>query len=211
MSASPYILEHALADHAIRTLRDRHASPEQFRGAILRLTTLLTMEATRNLPLREVTVETPLTTTPAQVLDCRVGLIPILRAGLSMVDPLLHLLPEAEVWHLGFYRDEETLTPVTYYQKLPPDAPVDVAYVLDPMLATGGSACAALQVVRDWGVPEMRFLGMLASPEGIAAVQSAFPEVPLHLACVDERLNDVGYILPGLGDAGDRAFNTVAE
>ena len=211
MSTPPTVLDHALADHAIRTLRDRHASPEQFRGAVLRLTTLLTLEATRNLPVREETVETPLTETTARVLDCRVGLVPILRAGLSMVDPLLTLLPEAEVWHLGFYRDEDTLKPVTYYQKLPPDSPVDVAFVLDPMLATGGSACAALRVLMDWGVKEVRFLGMLAAPEGIEQVRSSFPEVPLHLACVDERLNDSGYIVPGLGDAGDRAFNTVME
>jgi uracil phosphoribosyltransferase len=211
MSDNVHILDHALADHAIRTLRDQNASPEQFRGAILRLTTLLTLEATRKLPLRETTVETPLQKTTARVLDCRVGLVPILRAGLSMVDPLLHMLPEAEVWHLGFYRDEETLKPVTYYQKLPPDAPVDVAYVLDPMLATGGSACAALDMMSEWGASEIRFLGVLAAPEGIARVQKEHLNIPIHIACVDDRLNDQGYIVPGLGDAGDRAFNAAAN
>lgn len=210
MNDNIHILKHALADHAIRTLRDKDASPEQFRGAILRLTTLLTAEVTRKLPMRDERVTTPLTETDARVLDCRVGVVPILRAGLCMVDPLLHLLPEAEVWHLGFYRDEETLQPVTYYHKLPPNAPVDVAYVLDPMLATGGSACAALDMLKKWGVPEIRFLGMLAAPEGIAKVQQHHPTVPLHLACVDDHLNDQGYIVPGLGDAGDRAFNAAA-
>ena len=211
MNPSVSVLDHSLADHALRTLRDKDASPEQFRSAILRLTTLLTIEATRSLPLRDETVQTPLQETAAKVLDCRVGLVPILRAGLCMVDPLLHLLPEAEVWHLGFYRDEETLKPVTYYQKLPPEAPVDVAFVLDPMLATGGSAIAALDTLADWGVSEIRFLGMLAAPEGIESVQAKYPQVPIHVACIDEYLNDQGYIVPGLGDAGDRAFNAAAN
>jgi uracil phosphoribosyltransferase len=211
MTAPLHVLQHALADHALCTLRDKHASSEEFRSAILRLTTLLTIEATRNLPLRPTTVETPLQETTAKVLNCRVGLIPILRAGLCMVDPLLHLLPQAEVWHLGFYRDEETLKPVTYYQKLPPDAPVDVAYVLDPMLATGGSACAALDTIANWGVSEIRFLGMLAAPEGIERVQNAHPSVPIHVAALDDHLNEQGYIVPGLGDAGDRAFNAAAN
>jgi uracil phosphoribosyltransferase len=210
MSTHLHILHHALADHAIRTLRDQEASPEQFRGAMLRLTTLLTIEVTRSLPLRKETVQTPLTQTTANVLNCRVGVVPILRAGLTMVDPFLTLLPEAEVWHLGFYRDEETLQPVTYYHKLPEKAPVDVAYVLDPMLATGGSACAALDLVKQWGVPDIQFLGILAAPEGISLVQQQHPDVPLHLACVDDHLNDQGYIVPGLGDAGDRAFNAEA-
>lgn len=211
MSKKLHVLDHSLADHAIKTLRDKDASPEQFRSAILRLTMLLTVQATQRLPLRNQTVETPLTEAKAKVLDCRVGIVPILRAGLCMVDPLLHLLPEAEVWHLGFYRDEQTLEPITYYQKLPPNAPVDVAYVLDPMLATGGSACAALDVVKNWGVTDISFLGMLAAPEGIQAVQEQHPDVPLYLACVDDYLNQQGYIVPGLGDAGDRAFNAAAR
>lgn len=210
MKGKLYSLDHSLADHAIRVLRDRHASPEQFRGAILRLTTLLTVEATQRLPLRDERVQTPLVETDAKVLDCRVGVVPILRAGLSMVDPFLQLHPEAEVWHLGFYRDEETLKPVTYYQKLPPNAPVDVAYVLDPMLATGGSACAALDMVKKWGASEIRFLGILAAPEGIQTVQRLHPDVPIHVARVDDHLNEQGYIVPGLGDAGDRAFNAAA-
>jgi len=210
MYPSLHLLQHSLAENAIRVLRDKNSTPEQFRGAILRLTTLLTLDATRELPLREVIVETPITSTKAGILDCRVGIVPILRAGLSMVDPLLTMLPEAEIWHLGYCRDEETLKPVTYYDKLPPNAPVDVAYVLDPMLATGGSACAALHNLKNWGVPELHFLGILAAPEGVARVVSEFPDVSLHICCLDEKLNDQGYIIPGLGDAGDRAFNATA-
>lgn len=210
MTPSLHLLKHALAENAIRVLRDKNSSPEQFRGAVLRLTTLLTLDATRDLPLRMVDIETPITRTRCGKLDCRVGIVPILRAGLSMVDPLLTILPEAEVWHLGYYRDEETLKPVTYYDKLPPNAPVDVAYVLDPMLATGGSACAALENLRKWGVKEMHFLGILAAPEGLARVASEFPQVQLHICALDEKLNDQGYIVPGLGDAGDRAFNAAA-
>jgi len=210
MSDGPHLLQHALAESALRVLRDEKSSPQLFRGAILRLTSLLTLEATRNLPVKQVEVKTPLTTTTGGTLACRVGIVPILRAGLCMVDPLLTMLPEAEVWHLGFYRDEETLKPVTYYEKLPPNAPVDVAYVLDPMLATGGSACAALANLKAWGVPELHFLGVLAAPEGVERVQREFPDVPIHIAALDEKLNDKGYIVPGLGDAGDRAFNAAA-
>ncbi|WFB37629.1 uracil phosphoribosyltransferase [Kiritimatiellota bacterium B12222] len=210
MYPSLYLQRHSLAENAIRVLRNQDSSPEQFRGAILRLTTLLTLDATRDLPLKQVEIQTPLTSTLAGMLDCRVGIVPILRAGLSMVDPLLSMLPEAEVWHLGYYRDEETLKPVTYYDKLPPNAPVDVAYVLDPMLATGGSACAALENLKKWGVKEIHFLGILAAPEGVKKVAEAFPDVALHICALDEKLNEQGYIVPGLGDAGDRAFNAAA-
>jgi len=210
MSTSLHLLDHSLAGHALCTLRRTSSTPAEFRGAILRLTTLLTLEATRTLPLREVEIETPLCKTIGRTLDCRVGIVPILRAGLSMVDPLLTLLPNAEVWHLGYYRDEETLEPVTYYEKLPPNAPVDVAFVLDPMLATGGSARAALKQLKSWGVPRLHFLGVLGAPEGVSKVSETFPDVTIHLCALDERLNDQGYIVPGLGDAGDRAFNATA-
>lgn len=210
MQPSLHLLQHAIAENAIRVLRDKNSSPEQFRGAISRLTMLLTLDATRDLPLKKVEVETPITSALAGKLDCRVGIVPILRAGLSMVDPLLTMLPEAEIWHLGYFRDEETLKPVTYYDKLPPNAPVDVAYVLDPMLATGGSACAALANIKKWGVGEVHFLGILAAPEGVERVTQEFPDVPLHICCLDEKLNKQGYIVPGLGDAGDRAFNAAA-
>ena len=210
MYPSFHVLKHSLADNAIRVLRDQNSNSEQFRGAILRLTTLLTLDATRDLPLKQVEVVTPITTTHCGMLNCRVGIVPILRAGLSMVDPLLSMLPEAEVWHLGYARDEETLKPVTYYDKLPPNEPVDVAYVLDPMLATGGSACAALENLTKWGVPEIHFLGILAAPEGVKNVAENFPNVSMHVCAIDEKLDDRGYIVPGLGDAGDRAFNATA-
>lgn len=202
-----HVLEHALASDALRILRDRHTPSPGFREAVRRLTTLLVAEATRVLPLETVRVETPLCWTEGGALSARVGLVPILRAGLSMVDPFLSMLPHAEVWHLGFYRDEETLQPVSYYQKLPAGRPVDIAYVLDPMLATGGSAIAALKDLAEWGVSQTVFLGLLAAPEGIAAVQAAYPATRIHVGAIDEKLNDAGYIVPGLGDAGDRAFH----
>jgi uracil phosphoribosyltransferase len=143
-----------------------------------------------------------------QTLAARIGLIPILRAGLGMVDPILDMIPTAQIWHLGLYRDHETLQPVSYYNKLPADPTVDVCLVLDPMLATGGSASAAVSVLKRWGVRHIKFVGLIAAPEGVALMQREHPDVPLHLAAVDERLNDIGYIIPGLGDAGDRQFGT---
>ena len=202
-----HILEHALAADALRRLRDENTSPVDFRDAVRTLTTLLVAEAARDLPVTPETVKTPLCETEGARLAVSVGLVPILRAGLSMVDPFLAMLPHAEVWHLGFYRDEQTLQPVAYYQKLPEGRPVDVAFVLDPMLATGGSAIAALRDLTRWGVGRTVFLGLLAAPEGVAAVQKAFPETRIHLCALDEKLNEFGYIEPGLGDAGDRAFN----
>lgn len=204
-------LQHAIGADALRTLRDKHTTPSRFREAVRRLTTLLVAEATRDLITEPVTIETPLQSTTAHELRSRIGIVPILRAGLSMVDPFLDLLPHAEVWHLGFYRDEQTLQPVAYYQKLPQGRPVDVAYVLDPMLATGGSAIAALKDLTDWGVKKTCFLGLLAAPEGIDRVQSAFPDTRILVCAIDERLNENGYIVPGLGDAGDRAFNAAAN
>ncbi len=204
-------LHHPLASDALRLLRDRHTPPSLFREAVRRLTTLLVAEATRGLPLETVRIETPLQPTTAQQLTSRIGIVPILRAGLSMVDPFLELLPDAEVWHLGFYRDEKTLQPVAYYQKLPAGRPVDVAFVLDPMLATGGSACAALKDLHAWGVKETIFMGLLAAPEGIQVVRKTYPDTRILVCAVDEKLNEHGYIVPGLGDAGDRAFNAATN
>lgn len=204
-------LQHAIAADALRTLRDKHTPPSRFREAVRRLTTLLVAEATRDLTTEPVQIETPIQPATAHELRSRIGIVPILRAGLSMVDPFLDLLPHAEVWHLGFYRDEQTLQPVAYYQKLPAGRPVDVAFVLDPMLATGGSAIAALQDLKTWGVKQTCFLGLLAAPEGIQRVQQTFPDTHIHICAIDERLNQHGYIVPGLGDAGDRAFNAAAN
>ncbi len=203
-------LNHALVRHHLAALRDREATPEAFRAALRRLSVLLACEATRDLPLKAGAVRTPLARAPAARVAGRIGLVPILRAGLGMVEPLLDLIPEAEVWHLGFYRDERTLRPVAYYHKLPRRRPVNVALVLDPMLATGGSAAAALQAVARWGVPRIKLLSIIAAPEGLRRIRTAFPAVDVTVCAVDERLNDRGYIVPGLGDAGDRCFNAAA-
>ena len=154
-------------------------------------------------------VETPLANAEGRRLSQRIGLIPILRAGLAMVDPVLELIPSAEVWHLGLYRDEETAKPIKYYSTLPAERPVDVALVLDPMLATGGSVMAALTTLRDWGVPQVKLLALIASEEGTKLVESEFPESQIYVCQIDSILNDRKFIVPGLGDAGDRIFNTV--
>ncbi|MBM4155824.1 MAG: uracil phosphoribosyltransferase [Lentisphaerae bacterium] len=206
----PVVLDHPLVRHHLARLRDESTPCAEFRGAMRALSMLLAYEALRDLPARRVTVRTPLEPAAAARVRGRIGLVPILRAGLGMVDPILGLLPEAEVWHLGFYRDETTLQPVAYYNKFPARRPVDVALVLDPMLATGGSAIAALQAVHDWGVKRIKLLGVIAAPEGLRAVHKAFPNVEVLVCALDRKLNRHGYILPGLGDAGDRQFGTLA-
>jgi len=208
MSVTP--IQHPLVQHHLRRLRDKATPPAEFRLLVHRLSILLAYEATKDLPLRNTSVETPLATCPARVLAKRIGLVPILRAGLGMVDPILNLIPDAEVWHLGFYRDEKTLKPVEYYKKLPEGGAVDVALVLDPMLATGGSAVAALEAVQTWGVGHAKLLSMIAAPEGVATVRRKFPDAQIYVCAIDERLNERGFIVPGLGDAGDRTFNAQA-
>jgi len=202
-------IQHPLVKHHLTRLRNKDISPPSFRSLIGRLAFLLTYEATKDLALEPLDVETPLATAHGQQLSQRVGIVPILRAGLGMVDPILSLVPDAEVWHLGFYRDEETHEPVEYYKKLPDASPVDTALIVDPMLATGGSACAAIRAVQDWGVKDLRLLGIIAAPEGIDAVTQAFPEIRIFVCGIDDCLNHNAYIVPGLGDAGDRIFNTV--
>jgi uracil phosphoribosyltransferase len=203
-------VEHPLVKHHLARLRNRQTPPAEFRAVVQRLTVLLAYEATSDLRLQEVEVHTPLTAITGQVLQQRIGVVPILRAGLGMVDPLLDLIPDAEVWHLGLYRDEATAQPVEYYSKLPAAGPVHVALVLDPMLATGGSAASALAALQRWGVPTMKLLSLIAAPEGIAALEAQFPEAQVYVCAVDDRLNDQKFIVPGLGDAGDRSFNTTA-
>lgn len=203
-------IEHPLVKHHLAALRAKDTPSPEFRRLMRRLSTLLAYEATKHLQLRHIGIETPLTDTEGQVLSQRIGLIPILRAGLALVDPVLDLIPDAEVWHLGFYRDEKTLQPVEYYKKLPPGDPVDVALILDPMLATGGSAVAALEAVTNWGVPDIKLLAMIAAPEGLDVVQERFPDTDIFVCGIDSQLNDDGYIVPGLGDAGDRTFNARA-
>lgn len=202
-----YILDHPLVQHHLVSLRDRKTPSGGFRRMIERLSMLLTYEATKDLETKFCRVRTPLAWACGRVLTQRIGLIPILRAGLGMVEPVFNLISGAEVWHLGFYRDEKTLKPVEYYSKLPAKRPVDVALILDPMLATGGSAVAAIDAVRRWGVRRIKLLCMIAAPEGLRKVRRLYPDVQIYVCAVDKRLNKHGYILPGLGDAGDRIFN----
>jgi uracil phosphoribosyltransferase len=155
-----------------------------------------------------IDVQTPLQIAHCQEMREKIGLVPILRAGLGMVEGVWELMPSSEVWHIGVYRDEKTLKPVQYYNKLPVDPTVQVCLILDPMLATGGSAIATADILKNWGVKKVKFVGLIGAPEGIAAMQKVHPEVPIYLAAVDDRLNEKGYILPGLGDAGDRQFGT---
>jgi uracil phosphoribosyltransferase len=200
-------LSHPLVQHHLTHLRNKETSPHVFRAQVRRLAALLAAEVTRDLPLTKKVIETPLEKTEGAVLADRIGLVPILRAGLGMTDALLDLLPTAEVWHLGVYRDEETLQPVEYYRKFSTHPP-DLVFVLDPMLATGGSAAAGIDMVKKWGAKQIRMLCIIAAPEGIEFLQKQHPDVPVFVCCIDRELNDAAYILPGLGDAGDRIFNT---
>jgi len=199
---------HPLVAHKLTLLRDVNTEPQKFRELIQELATLLTYEATLDLAIAPTTVRTPLAPAQGFNLVDRIGLVPILRAGLGMVEGVWGLMPSAEVWHIGLYRDEKTLKPVEYYNKLPVEPTVSVCLILDPMLATGGSAVAAVNLLKRWGVKKIKFIAILASPEGIASMQQYHPEVPIHLAAVDQCLDERGYILPGLGDAGDRQFGT---
>jgi uracil phosphoribosyltransferase len=172
------------------------------------LAVLLTYEATADFGLAPTTIDTPLMQTEAWSLMERVGLVPILRAGLGMLDGVLGMLPAAEVWHIGLYRDEQSLRPIEYYNRLPPMPTVDVCLVLDPMLATGGSAVTTIDLLKQLGARRIKFIGLIAAPEGVARLSAAHPEVPIHLAAIDSHLNQDGFIVPGLGDAGDRQFST---
>lgn len=203
-----HISSHPLVAHKLTLLRDRETEPKKFRELVRELGSLLTYEATADLRLSPKVVETPLATAQGSELEDKIGLVPILRAGLGMVEGVWELMPSAEVWHIGLYRDERTLKPVEYYNKLPVEPTVSVCLILDPMLATGGSAVATVDVLKRWGVKRIKFVGLIGAPEGIAHVQRQHPDVPIYLAAVDERLNEKGYILPGLGDAGDRQFGT---
>lgn len=200
--------QHPLVAHKLTRLRDSHTKPKKFRELIREISALLAYEATADLATISREVETPLAVTQGKELREKIGLVPILRAGLGMVEGVWGLMPSAEVWHIGLYRDERTLKPVEYYNKLPVEPTVSVCLVLDPMLATGGSAVATVDVLKRWGVNKIKFVGIIGAPEGISLMQENHPEVPIYLAAVDERLNENGFILPGLGDAGDRQFGT---
>lgn len=189
-------------------LRDETTPPKIFRELVAEIATLLLYEATADLPTDEREVKTPLALYKGARLKDKVGLIPVLRAGIGMVEAALELMPEAQVWHIGLFRDERTLQPISYYNKLPTSATVQICLVLDPMLATGGSATATIDVLKKWGAMRIKYVGIIAAPEGVRALVSAHPDVPIHVAALDERLNEKGYIVPGLGDAGDRQFGT---
>jgi len=203
-----FVSDHPLVAHKLIKMRDINTTPEKFRDLVREISTLITYEALRDLKLTPRKVQTPLAEFEGVHLSEQVGLMPILRSGLGMVDGVWGLIPNAEVWHIGLYRDEETLKPVEYYNKLPINPTVQVCFVLDPMLATGGSAVATIDILKRWGANRIKFLGILAAPEGVAELQKHHPEVPIHLAAIDDHLNEVGYIVPGLGDAGDRQFGT---
>ena len=189
-------------------LRDETTPPKIFRELVAEIATLLLYEATADLPTDDRDVKTPLALYKGARLRDKVGLVPVLRAGIGMVEAALELMPEAQVWHIGLFRDERTLRPIEYYNKLPSSATVQVCLVLDPMLATGGSATATIDVLKKWGAKRIKYVGIIAAPEGVRALVSAHPDVPIHVAALDERLNEKGYIVPGLGDAGDRQFGT---
>ena len=202
------ISEHPLVKHKLTKLRDINTKPKKFRELIKEIAGLLTYEATSDLLVKNTEVQTPLAKVKGVELVEKIGLVPILRSGLGMVEGIWELMPSAEVWHIGIYRDEETLKPVEYYNKLPVNPSVGVCLILDPMLATGGSASATIDVLKQWGVQRIKFVGIIAAPEGIHYVHKNHPDIPLYLAAIDERLNEIGYIVPGLGDAGDRQFGT---
>lgn len=199
---------HPLLAHKLTRLRDKNTEPKKFRELVREMAALLAYEATADLATVERHVETPLARVTGSELREKIGLVPILRAGLGMVEGIWELMPTSEVWHIGLYRDEKTLKPVEYYNKLPIEPTVSVCLILDPMLATGGSAVATTDVLKRWGVNKIKFVGLIGAPEGIQNMQQHHPDVPIYLAAIDDHLNERGYILPGLGDAGDRQFGT---
>ncbi|HWQ05327.1 MAG TPA: uracil phosphoribosyltransferase [Longilinea sp.] len=203
-----YVSSHPLIAHKLSKMRDIATEPKKFRELVREIAGLLAYEATADLLTSPVDVQTPLALMKGTQLKEKIGLVPILRAGLGMVEGFWELMPSAEVWHIGLYRDEKTLKPVEYYNKLPIDPTVSVCLILDPMLATGGSATATVDVLKRWGVTKIKFVGLIGAPEGIANMQSHHPDVPIYLAAIDDHLNEKGYIVPGLGDAGDRQFGT---
>lgn len=207
--ATVHEMDHPLIMHKLSLMRDKTTGVKEFREATAEIAMLMCYEATRDLPLKEITIETPLSEARVKVISGKkIALVPILRAGLGMVEGMLELIPAAKVGHIGLYRDPQTLHPVEYYCKLPNDIQDRDVLLLDPMLATGGSAVAAIDGLKRRGVQHIKLLNLIAAPEGVEAVQKAHPDVEIFVGAIDEKLNDHGYILPGLGDAGDRIFGT---
>jgi uracil phosphoribosyltransferase len=208
MAELVHVSSHPLVRDKVTRLRDGTTKPKEFRELVADLARLLFVEASADLALRPITVTTPLALSLGHELAERVGLFPILRAGLGMANAILELVPSAHVWHLGLYRDDVSLEPVEYYNKLPDSVDLDVAIVLDPMLATGGSATVVVEILKKRRISRIKFIGLIAAPEGVERMRREFPDVPLYLAALDSHLNEIGYIVPGLGDAGDRQFAT---
>lgn len=204
-----HVLDHPLLQHKLSVLRDKNTGDKDFREIVSEIAVLMCYEATRDLPLQEVEIETPVAkTTARQIAGKKMAIVPILRAGLGMVEGILTLVPLAKVGHVGLFRNPETLEPVKYYCKMPSDIAERDVIILDPMLATGGSASAAITFVKEYGVKNIKLMNILAAPEGIDRVRRDHPDVEIYVAAVDEKLNEHGYIVPGLGDAGDRIFGT---
>ncbi|WP_435010123.1 uracil phosphoribosyltransferase [Tundrisphaera lichenicola] len=206
--ASVHPSNHPLVLSKIAALRDVATAPAEFRRLVRVSAMLLAAEATTDLAMHSVEIETPLARTSCPILAESVAIVPVLRAGLGMADGILDVIPEAEVWHIGLRRDEHTLLPEQYYTRVPNVAKVGLVLVVDPMLATGGSAARACELVKACGATRIKFLALLAAPEGIAHLTRAMPDIPIHVGAIDDRLNEVGFIYPGLGDAGDRQFAT---
>ncbi|HLV37801.1 MAG TPA: uracil phosphoribosyltransferase [Spirillospora sp.] len=203
-----HVSRHPLVLHKLTVLRSKETDHRSFRELVRELALLLCYEATQDLTLSPQRVMTPLGEASGYKTEDTIGVVPILRAGLGLVDGVMELLPSVQVWHIGLYRDEKTLRPVEYYNKLPTEPTVNVCLVLDPMLATGGSAVATVDILKKWGVKRIKFLGLIAAPEGVERLTTAHPDVTIHVAAIDDHLNEVGFIVPGLGDAGDRQFGT---
>jgi uracil phosphoribosyltransferase len=203
-----HVSQHPLIKHKLTILRDVKTDHRQFRELVREITLLLCYEATQDMTVVSKDVTTPMGTASGYEAEDKIGLVPIMRAGMGMMEGVMELLPSVQVWHIGLYRDEKTLKPVEYYNRLPSAPTVQICFVLDPMLATGGSASATIDIVKRWGVKRIKFLGLLGAPEGVGVLSKAHPDVDIHLATLDERLNEIGFIVPGLGDAGDRMFGT---
>ena len=204
-----HILDHPLLQHKLSILRDENTGVKDFREVVSEIATLMCYEATRDLPLEEVEIKTPITTAKFKMIaGKKLAIVPVLRAGLGMVEGILTLIPSAKVGHIGLYRDPDTLEPVEYYCKMPTDIAERDVIILDPMLATGGSASAAIQFIKNYEVKHIKLMNIIAAPEGIERVHHDHPDVDIYCAALDEKLNDHGYIVPGLGDAGDRIFGT---
>ncbi len=200
--------QHPLVAHKLSLLRSVETKPKKFRELVRELAILLAYEATTDLQTEPIQIQTPMGLAEGRDLQMGIGLVPVLRAGLGMVEGIWEMMPGAEVWHIGLKRDERTLQPMQYYANKPVKPRVQVCLILDPMLATGGSASATCSLLKEWGVSRIKYIGLIAAPEGIARLQQDHPDVPIHVGAIDDHLNDIGYIVPGLGDAGDRQFGT---